>query len=86
MLETIMFYLFAWWFVKLENKTATLVRALLAGGLSVFFLVGMICLLTDEIMTKNGDNLMGLIFLPFIILLTIRTICDIVKIRNLPKK
>ncbi len=80
MLQTLVFYIFVWWFKKLENRKALLVRAILASIFALIYWIGAIWMFVDEDIAKDGCTAIGIIFLIPAILFTIRVIFDVKKL------
>ncbi len=82
MLETILVYLFAGWFVKLENITHLIIRASIALLFGIFCLVGTIEIFTAD----NGAEWCGVFMLVLFLLLALRIFFDVRKIVKLLKE
>ena len=82
MFEVLFFYMFVWWFKKLEDKKMLTIRAVFAGIIGVFFWF-MAFASISLIMLETA--LIAVVITTFCvaILLTVRFFCDIVKITNL---
>ncbi len=87
MLQVLFFYMFTWWFAKLENKKVLIAHAVAAGIFAIFYLVITIVAIVVVISTEEMVVLVAL-FVGFVmmILFSIRSLSDIGKIRNLPPK
>ncbi len=80
MLKVLAFYLFYWWFVKLENKKVLIFRAILAGISAIFLLVGSIVMFTEPHMVKDGIAYLGIFILIPALFFGLRVILDVRKI------
>ena len=80
MLQVIFFYIFVWWFKKLENRKALIARSILASIFGLIYLVTAIVLFTNEDSEEKGLYVIGIIMLIPTILFIIRAISDIAKI------
>ena len=84
MLQAIFFYLFIWWFVKLESKKSLTVRAVLAGIFAACcfaIAIGAIFLLAET--ADIVATILLILYIILFILFLIRSLCDISKIRDL---
>lgn len=84
MLQALFFYIFVWWFVKLESKKSLIVRAVLAGIFAACCFaigIGMIFLLVEN--AETVSIILLILYLILFILFLIRSLCDIAKIRDL---
>lgn len=79
MLEVLFFYMFVWWFKKLENKKALKIRAVLAG---IFGGFSWIMSFASISLIKFEAALVVIVITCFgiAILFTVRSICDIIQI------
>lgn len=82
MLQVLFFYIFIWWFKKLENKKTIIIRAVLAGILGVYFWIGSFVLIS-LIMIEKVLIVLVITDFTIAILFTIRLIKDIKQIRLL---
>lgn len=83
MLNTIFFYLFLWWFAKLENKKLLIARSVLASILFILFLSVAITVFPNMFAETEGfiPALLGMIIcIITTILFGLRAIFDIKKI------
>ncbi len=85
MLKVVGFYIFMWWFTKLENKTALIARSILAGILAALNIIGGISFLVEEYVLEE-DRIYAILFLIPAILFLIRLILDIIKINKINTK
>ena len=85
MLKVLIFYLFIWWFTKLENKKLLIFRAVFAGVLIILCLMSAITLFTEPHIVKDGFAFMGIFVLVPAILLGLRVFFDIKKILIITK-
>lgn len=83
MLKVLAFYLFYWWFVKLENRKVIIVRAVLASIFAILFLMGAITVFTEPHIVADGFAFIGIFSLIPALLFGIRAFFDI---KNLIKK
>lgn len=83
MLKVLAFYLFYWWFVKLENRKVIIVRAALASILAILFLMGAITVFTEPHIVADGFAFVGIFSLIPALLFVVRAFFDI---KNLIKK
>ena len=81
MLGTILVYLFAGWFVKLENITHLIIRASIALLFGIFCLVDAIRIFTAD----GGFELLGIFSFVLFLLLALRIFFDVRKIVKLLK-
>ena len=84
MLKVIIFYLFLWWFAKLENKKPLIVRAIVASSLAIFFLAGAVTMFTETHIPLSVG--FGIYFLCITILFGLRAVFDIKKILKIRKE
>lgn len=82
MLKVLLFYMFAWWFKKLENKRALIMRIVLAGIFGIFCWITSFALIS---MIEVDPTTIVIVIICFAvaILFTVRSICDITQIRKL---
>lgn len=86
MLKVVGFYIFMWWFTKLENKTALIARSVLASILAAIFIISGISFLFDENVIEKNKTIIVIMSLIFTILFSIRLIFDIIKINKINTK
>ena len=82
MLQVLFFYMFVWWFKKLENKKGIIIRAVLAGIIGVFFWITAFASIS-MIMFEAALVVVVIVGFGVAILFTIRFFCDINQIRKL---
>ncbi len=87
MLQVLAFYIFIWWFKKIENRKALIARAILASIFALIYWINAIVIfidVDDEDIAKNGFTISSIILLIIAIIIailfTIRVILDVTKL------
>ena len=79
-MQVIIFYLFCWWFKKLENKKEIVVRIVLSIIVAILFLLSTIAVFTEPHIVADGFAPMGIISLIPTIAFGLRICFDIKKL------
>ena len=79
-MQVLIFYLFRWWFKKLENKKEIIVRIVLSSFVAILFLMSAIAIFTEPHIVADGFAPMGIFSLIPSIIFGIRLIFDIKKL------
>lgn len=82
MLEVLFFYMFVWWFKKLEDKKTITIRAVLAGIIGVFSWIAAFASIS-MVMFEAALVVVVIVGFCVAILFTVRFFCDINQIRKL---
>ena len=83
MLKVLAFYIFIWWFVKLENKKYIIIRIVTASIFAILFYMSGIVLSTDENIVRDGFTFVGIFSLIVAIMFTVRIVLDSVKLKKI---